>query len=222
MAVEVKVLVSDAGWAALQPHIPADAEAKKRSLWFFDTPEQDLRGQELVLRLRLNARKTKAESTAKWRRWVSPYAPVRAAWSEVPGFKAEIDATLTERAPAWSITEEGVDIEAVTEAIRGEGPVKALFGEHQQRLVEAAAPLLPWRQLVAWGPIAAVKWGLPGDIDLERWTVEGDSVIELSCRGEAEQPLFDRILGFLRGCELDGASLPGGKTAWAFRTMHRP
>ena len=222
MAVEVKVLVSDDGWGALQPHIPADAEGKKRSLWFFDTPEQALHGQELVLRLRLNAKKTKAESTAKWRRWVSPYAPVRAAWSEVPGFKAEIDATLTERAPAWSVTEEDLDIDAVTEAIGGEGPVKALFGEHQQRLVEAALPLLPWKALEAWGPIEAVKWALPNDIALERWTVEGDSVIELSCRGEAEQPLLDRILGLLRACELDGASLPGGKTAWALRHLRAP
>ena len=50
-----------------------------------------------------------AESTAKWRKLASPFIPVLYTWNRLHGFKVEVDATLTESVPAWSMTRDGFD-----------------------------------------------------------------------------------------------------------------
>jgi hypothetical protein len=221
MDVEVKVLISDEHWVKLKERIPANVEDKMREVWFFETPKLSLKQQEVVLRVRVNRKKNKAESTAKWRRWVSPYVPVRDAWEQLSGFKAEIDASLTDGVPAWSITEEDLEENLFQAMVAEEKRVLEFFNKHQRLLVESAWPLLPWDELKAWGPITSVKWELPESVTIERWTVGKESVIEVSLRGQYQDVALGEIRKWLSADGIEAEALEGGKTAWALTRLIR-
>jgi hypothetical protein len=221
MDVEVKVLISDEHWAKLKEHIPMDVDDKKREVWFLDTPKLSLKQQEVVLRARINLKKKEAESTAKWRRWVSPFVPVRDAWEQLPGFKSEIDASLTDGVPAWSITEEDLEENLFRSVVAGEKRVLEFFNKQQQQLVESAWPLLPWNKLKALGPITSVKWEVSEGVVIERWTVGEESVIEVSKRGQYQDVVLGEIREWLIADGIKAEALEGGKTAWALARLVR-
>lgn len=221
MDVEVKVLIADRYWAKIKDRIPGDVDDKKREVWFFETPELSLKQQDVVLRARVNRKKNTAESTAKWRRWVSPFVPVRSAWEQLPGFKAEIDASLTEGVPAWSVTENDLDENLFRAVVAKEKPVREFFNKHQQLLVESAWPSLPWDSLRAWGPIASVKWELPNGIAIERWTIGEESAIEVSKRGQYQDVVLGELREWLSADGIEADALEGGKTAWALTILVR-
>lgn len=221
MDVEAKVLISDEHWAKIKERIPVNIADKKREVWFFETPELSLKQQEVVLRARVNRKKKKAESTAKWRRWVSPFVLVRDAWEQLPGFKAEIDASLTDGVPAWSVTEEDLEENLFRAVVAEEKPALEFFNKHQRLLVESAWPLLPWDKLRVWGPIASVKWEVPESIAIERWTVGEESVIEVSKRGQHQDVVLGEIREWLRADGIEEDALEGGKTAWALACLVR-
>jgi hypothetical protein len=221
MDVEVKVLISDKHWAKFKERIPVNIDDKMREVWFFETPKLSLKQQEVVLRARVNRKKKKAESTAKWRRWVSPFVPVRDAWEQLPGFKAEIDASLTDGVPAWSVTEEDLEENLFRAVAAEEKRVLEFFNKQQRLLVESAWPLLPWNKLRAWGPIASVKWEVPEGITIERWTVGEESVIEVSKRGQHQDVVLGEIREWLSADGIEAEALEGGKTAWALARLLR-
>jgi hypothetical protein len=221
MDAEVKVLVSDKHWSKIKDRIPDDADDKKREVWFFETRELSLKQQEIVLRARVNLKKKKVDATAKWRRWVSPFIPVRDAWEQLAGFKAEIDASLTEGVPAWSVTKDGLEEDHFRAVVSKQRPVREFFNEHQRLLVEFAWPLLPWDKLLAWGPIESVKWELQKGIAIERWTVGGKSAIEVSKRGQHQDVVLGEIREWLRADGVAAETLEGGKTAWALANLVR-
>jgi hypothetical protein len=219
MDVEVKVLISGDHWTKVKKVIPIDVDDKKREIWFFDTPVLSLRQQEVVLRARVIRKKKLADSTAKWRRWASPFVSVRNAWEELPGFKAEIDASLTEGVPAWSITEKNLEEKLFRAVAAEEKRVREFFNKHQRLLVESAWPLLPWDKLSAWGPIASVKWNAAEGVAIERWTVGDESVVEVSKRGQYHEVVLGEIREWLSAEGIEGEALEGGKTAWALACL---
>lgn len=219
MDCEVKVLVGDEHWDQVKTRIPDGIDDKKREVWFFDTPDLVLKQHEVVLRARLNRKKKTAESTVKWRRWVSPYVPVLDAWNGIEGFKAEVDATLSEGVPAWSITREDLDEDTFEAARTSTEKLLEFFRDEQLLLVRSAWPQIPWKKVTAYGPIASVKWAITDSVAIERWTIQGESIIEVSKRGEDQAEALQEILDWLRTAGVEGAALPGGKTAWALERL---
>ncbi len=219
MDVEMKLLISAEYSAKIAKGIPEGVDDKKREVWFFETPHLTLKRQEVILRTRVNRKKKKVDSTAKWRRWVSPFATVRDAWQRLPGFKAEMDASLTESVPAWSVTQEEIEEDLFRSVADEKTRVSELFNKHQRQLVESGWPLLPWNEVKVWGPIESVQWKLPENITIERWTVGADSIIEISKRGEHQEVILGEIRDWLRRYEINGKALEGGKTAWALTRL---
>ena len=73
---EVKLLIDNDHWREIQANIPEIEKETKREVWFFETADLALKKHELVLRVRIEPKKNEVESTAKLRRWVSPYPEV--------------------------------------------------------------------------------------------------------------------------------------------------
>lgn len=221
MEIEVKVLICDRHWGTVRKRIPTCVGDKKREVWFFETSDLSLKQQEVVLRVRVSLKKKTAESTAKLRRWVSPFVSVREAWEQLPGFKAEIDASLTDGVPAWSVTENEVDEALFRAVLAKEKKAQEFFNKQQRLLVESAWPLLPWDRLRAWGPITSAKWDLPKSVAIERWTVGNESLIEVSKRGQYQDVVLEEIREWLSADAIESEALEGGKTAWALARLTR-
>ncbi len=221
MDVEVKVLIAAEHWPKMRSRIPAEVDEKNREVWFFETSDLALKRHDVVLRVRVNRKKGTADATVKQRRWVSPFVSVREAWEQLPGFKAEIDASLTEGVPAWSITAEDLEEDSFRAAAANERGPREFFTKHQRLLVESAWPLLPWNTLEARGPIASVQWKLADGFTIEQWTVGEESVVELSRRGPSQDAALDEIRRLLSAEGLEAQSLEGGKTAWALTRLVR-
>jgi hypothetical protein len=219
MAAEVKVLVSDQHWTEIQERILFGIDDKKREVWFFETPDLSLKQQEIILRTRISRKSKKVESTAKWRRWVSPFPAVHDAWAQLPGFKAEIDATLNDSVTAWSVTEEDLGENVFLAVMAEEKSVLELFSKNQRLLVGSAWPLIPWDKLCKMGPTKSAKWVVSENISVERWTVGEDSVIEISKRGESKDIILREICEWLSSFGIDAEALEGGKTAWALEHL---
>lgn len=215
MDCEMKILVGGKYWDRIKNQIPEGLDDKARDVWFFEAPDLLLKQHEVVLRARVNKKKKEAESTAKWRKWVSPFIPVLDAWHRLSGFKAEVDATLTESVPAWSITRDGFD-QSIFEAAQS-SPRKLLefFGDEQQLLVRGALPNVPWDRIRAYGPLTSLKWEIADSVSIERWTFNNESIIEISKRGEDQSDALKEIRSWLRAADVEGKELSGGKTAWA-------
>lgn len=219
MDVEVKVLIAETDWSHIQNGIPDDVDEKKREIWFFDTPDLLLKQQEVVLRARVNRKKGKVDTTTKWRRWVSPYVSVLNAWQQLDGFKAEIDASVTESVPAWSITVDDLKEEKFRAVVAQDKTPLDFFSEQQQLLAKSAWPKLPWKKLQALGPIASSKWELDHEISIERWSINADSVIEISKRGDDQASTLRKIYDWLKTTGAEANNLAGGKTAWALERL---
>lgn len=222
MDVEVKVLLAKEHWGKVKKRIPKDLDETKREIWFFETADLALKQQEIVLRARVHPKKETVESTTKWRRWVSPFVTVLRAWEPLPGFKAEVDASLTEGVPAWSMTAKDGQLDFFQAVTRGKKPVQALFNDYQRLLVESAWPQIPWKDLKPWGPIASLKWDLPKDLTIERWSIGDESIIEISKRGPNQIAALEEVRHWLSKADLELAALDGGKTAWALAQLIRP
>jgi hypothetical protein len=117
--------------------------------------------------------------------------------------------------PAWSITEGELDEELFRDVVSKEKQAIKFFNKHQRLLVESAWPQLPWDELHVRGPIESVKWELPGEIAMERWTIAAESVIELSQRGSNHEAVLTALRQWLRVDGIEAEALEGGKTAWA-------
>lgn len=215
----MKVLVGGEHWDKMKQQIPDDIDAKKRDVWFFETPECLLKQHGVVLRARINPKKKEAESTAKWRRWVSPFVPVLDAWDNIDGFKAEVDATLTEGVPAWSITRDGFEESLFIAAQTSSKKLLEFFGDDQQVLVRGAWPNVPWESIKAYGPFDSVKWAITDSVSIERWTIKEETIIEVSKRGENQSIALDEIRSWLQNAEVIAEEISGGKTAWALKLL---
>ena len=219
MDCEMKVLVGGEHWDKVKKQIPEEIDGKKRDVWFFETPDLLLKQHEVVLRARFSMKKKEAESTAKWRRWVSPFVPVLDSWDKLDGFKAEVDATLTESVPAWSITRDGLDQRVFEAAQTSSKNLLEFFGDEQQLLVRGAWPKVPWETIRAYGPFDSVKWAITDSVSIERWTIKEESIVEVSKRGEDQSNALKEIRSWLQGAGVAGEEISGGKTAWALRLL---
>ena len=84
--------------------------------------------------------------------------PCSLCMKRLHGFKAEVDATLTESVPAWSITRDGFDQSVFEEAQSSPRKLLEFFGDEQQLLVRGSLPILPWEEIRAYGPLTSPKW----------------------------------------------------------------
>lgn len=219
MEFEVKLLIDDQHWETISSLIQPDAKETKREIWFFETPDKNLKQHEVLLRVRVNRKKDEAETTAKWRKFVSPYPEVLEEWQKIKDFKAEIDATgkgdQTQQVPAWSITRKGMK-ESTFDIVKNDPrKIDRLFNEYQMLLVCSAWPGLPADRLQCFGPVDSIRFNLDNGLFIERWSIGNSSVIEISHRGEDCHSALERIEAWLAAADIPGEGLPGGKTAWA-------
>ena len=212
---EVKLLIDNTHWNLIEAIIPQSVEVKKREVWFFETADLALKKHELVLRARISHKKGEVESTAKWRKWVSPYPEVLNEWDSVKGFKSEIDATDDAAVPAWSVTRGKMQLPVFENARRDPRQTAKLFNSNQLLLVRSAWPDLPIKSLQCLGPIESSRWSIQNKINIERWSIKDDHVIEISKRGSDATTELNEIRKWLKQSGIESEPLPGGKTAWA-------
>ena len=150
---------------------------------------------------------------------VAPIIPVLYTWNRLHGFKAEVDATLSESVPAWSITCDGFDQSVFEEAQSSTGKLVEFFDDEQQLMVRGALPNLPWEEIRAYGPLTSFKWQIDDSVSIERWTFNDESFIEISKRGEDQSDAHKEIRSWLKAADVRGGELSGGKTAWALKAL---
>lgn len=219
MEFEVKLLIDDQHWKTISSLIQPDSKETKRDVWFFETPDKSLKQHEVLLRVRVSRKKDEAETTAKWRKFVSPYPEVLDEWLKIDEFKAEIDATGkdadAQHVPAWSISRKGLK-ESTFEVVKNDPrKIDRLFNEFQMLLVCSAWPALPADRLKCYGPVDSLRYNLKNGLFIERWVVGNSGIVEISCRGDDYHSALDMIEAWLAAAGIPGQGLPGGKTAWA-------
>ncbi len=229
MDVEVKALLSDKVWPTVAASLPPEKKAKVREVWFFDTDTLRLRDHGVILRARVN-KKGEVETTTKWRGLPLAALEPTETWARAQdldqtSFKAELDVSMhgggVEQVPAFSLTVEEVDPDRLRAALE-DHHVRKLFDKAQEHLAERPFPTLPWDELRAFGPIVAQKWEIAADLNLERWEVAGEGVIEVSKKGEDANRLIAEIQTWLHTIGVEDSMLGGGKTAWALGRLVRP
>lgn len=233
MNIEVKVLVPGDSWEQLRQLIPAEDDHKKREIWFFEIVVGGttlLKQRELILRARINRKKDKADTTAKLRRYIPTYPSILQAWEQIEGFKSEFDAggdsTSAANAddlgvPAWSLTANADSCTDLYQLKDRDSAVGQVFDHHQRVLLESAWPQLPWNQLKALGPIVSEKWEAPHDLSIEKWTIEQETLFEVSKRGETTDAvaLAAEIRQQLQAVGIQASGNVEGKTAWALKRL---
>ena len=99
--------------------------------------------------------------------------------------------------------------------------VEHLFNHHQRVLLEHVWPQLPWGQLKPLGPIDSVKWAALHDLSIEQWTIAGETLFEVSKRGEKEAAaaIAADIRQHLTALAIPSSGNGEGKTAWALKRL---
>jgi hypothetical protein len=208
-AVELKITVREEQEGPARRALELDEVAPEaRRVYFFDTQDLDLVKAGLVLRARV-IRDAADDSTVKLR----PVVPdrIEERFKRMEGFEIELDAvgdTLTCSAKLGA----GQRRDEIDEVAAGTRPLRRLFSEDQERLIDAYAPRgVDWAELSVLGPIQVRKWelepkGFPHEVTVEEWVLpDGSNLIELSIKvepgdaGEAGRD-FD---AFLRKREID-------------------
>lgn len=215
---EVKVSLAGGQLArALRALELDEEEARRRTIYFFDTRALELFRGGTVLRGR-GKDGGEDDSTAKLR----PMDPDRVdrRWFELDGFKCETDRAGDRSVESCSLTRAQRKGE-LGEAEAGRRPVRKLFSREQERFLETyASARVPWERLEVLGPVEARVWELrdarfQGKLVLEAWRLPGGpEFLELSTRsdpGEAEA-VQARLIRWVqsRGLALDPAQ--EGKT----------
>jgi hypothetical protein len=161
----------------------AGVDPARRKVYFYDTPELALFGQDLALR----ARVTDADdddSTVKLRPLPLPDIPAR--WSATDGVRIELDVVGQRQVPSAKLDGEPDrgDIEQVEHrAVK----LSKLFTKAQEALVADALPSgTSLNDLAVLGPVHARKWDLPPEtfphkLSVEEWSLpDATHFLELS------------------------------------------
>lgn len=217
--VEFKATLLPADEAKIPPLIRATGRLpQRRKVYFYDTADRRLSGNDLVLRARVTQGEAD-DSTVKLR----PVDPdeEHAAWRRIDAIRVELDVVGDKRVCSAKL--EGApdhgEIEDVEAKRRGLG---SLFTRAQEQLVAAYAPDgLSLRDLEVLGPVDARKWelddldGFPYTLVVEEWSLpDATHFIELSFKvspaeADAAQAAFR---AFLAGLDIDVAGDQTPKT----------
>jgi hypothetical protein len=197
-------------------------EPKRRTVFFFDTPQLDLFDAGLVLR----ARKTKDDvddTTVKLR----PVDPARIPldWMQTEGFEVEMDRVGDQEVISAKLSSEQ-DTGEIDDAVAGNRPLRKLFSTDQERLITEFGPAdVGWDALTVMGPIEVRKWKVELDdfeheIVAEAWKLpDASDLVELSIKVEPGQA-SDAAAAFtalLEGRGLDVSGDMQTKTKGALR-----
>lgn len=191
---------------------------QRRKVYFYDTADLRLFGNDLVLRARVTEGEDD-DSTVKLR----PVDPDEegAAWRRIDAIRVELDVVGDKRVCSAKL--EGApdhgEIEDVEARRRLLG---SLFTRAQEQLIAAYAPDgISLRDLEVLGPVEARKWelddleGFPHTLCIEEWSLpDASHFIELSFKvstaeADAAQAAFRT---FLAGLEVDVAGDQTAKT----------
>ena len=188
-AVEVKVTVIERDEEhALRTFSLERNTGERRRIFFYDTRNLDLYKRGVALRARECG--DECESTVK----IRPVDPARVAekWRKKGGFKVESDVVGPNviRSASYTTPQKRGELDDVASAKR---QIAKLFsGEQEEFLVDVAPVRVNFGELVALGPVTAMRWkfrheGLPYDLCVEEWRLpDGRNVIEVSIK--AKQP----------------------------------
>jgi hypothetical protein len=209
-AVELKITVREEQEGPARAALELDeVEPEDRRVYFFDTdPGLQLVKDGLVLRARV-VRDGADDSTVKLR----PVVPdeIEDRFKRMDGFEIELDAvgealTCSAKLSADQRRDE------IDEVAAGTRPLRRLFSEDQERLIDAYAPRgVEWDDLSVLGPVHVRKWelepkGFPHEVTVEEWVLpDGSNLIELSTKvepGDADEAERD-FDAFLRKRKID-------------------
>jgi hypothetical protein len=208
-AVELKITVREEQEGPARAALGLDeVEPEARRVYFFDTRDLALVGAGVVLRARV-VRDGADDSTVKLR----PVVPdrIEGRFKRMDGFEIELDAvgdalTCSAKLSADQRRDE------IDEVAAGTRPLRRLFSEDQERLVDAYAPRgVDWAELTVLGPVQVRKWelepaGFPHEVTVEEWVLpDASDLIELSIKvdpADADEAGRD-FDAFLRSREID-------------------
>lgn len=211
MENEVKVLVPGDSWDVLVTEAGLQGEGEPQQVWFFDTADRQLLANGVVLRARVGAR---FDTTVKLRAvGGDPLPDAVAALVDRDGAKDENDCTA-------DVCTRAVSLKAKLKV--SETPKRlAWFTAAQLGLLDAGGVSVPWGELRRFGPIrSAVYEDVRPALDVTRWEIEGEVLVEVSSRAEGDwKQAYADLVAQLAAWKLPTAGLPGGKTAWALERL---
>ena len=103
----------------------------------------------------------------------------------------------------------------IEEAAAGNRPLRKLFSQEQERLIEEHAPAgVDWDKLTVLGPVDVHKWEIepkdfPHEVTIEQWVLpDGSDLVELSTKAEP-QDAADATTQFLALLQRHGIDTEG-------------
>jgi hypothetical protein len=194
------------------------AQPLRRKVYFYDTKDLELYGNNLVLRARVT-QGDDDDSTVKLR--PVDLADDDADWRQIDGIRIELDVVGDKQIPSAKLDGEPDrgEIEEVEAKRRSAG---SLFSGRQEQLIADYSPDgISLQDLDVLGPVDARKWdldnpeGFPHTLGVEEWSLpDATRFIELSFKVSADEA-NDAQAAFralLTGLEIDVAGDPTPKT----------
>lgn len=194
------------------------AQPRRRKVYFYDTKDLALYGNDLVLRARVT-QGDDDDSTVKLR----PVDPAHgdARWRQIEGIRIELDVVGGKQIPSAKL--DGEPDRGEIEGVEGkQRPVASLFSGKQERLFADYAPdRTSLHELEVLGPVDARKWdldnpeGFPYALSVEEWSLpDATRFIELSFKVSADEAnnAQTAFRALLTGLEVDATGDPTPKT----------
>ncbi len=228
---EIKAMLAPAALDALLGVLhQRRADARQRTIVFYDTPDMALTAAGITLRVRRRAQ-GEAEATVKIHDMRQ--ADATASQLQHAGFSCEADVNGERHAStcAFSTTS---PIAAADSVLRDHSAaVSTLFSSSQHKFLSRSgmprlAREVTWPMLSAFGPIAALEWTAPAPYDraltmaIELWQLaDGTQLLELSMRvRDAEADVQQqRLQQWVTSAQLPLAPQQVGKTDAAMRAL---
>jgi hypothetical protein len=217
--VEFKLTVLATEEDTVQALLQRDGgQPQRRKVYFFDTTDLALYGEDLVLRARVT-QGDDDDSTVKLR--PVDLADDQARWRQIDGIRIELDVVGEKQIHSAKLDGEP-DRGEIEEVEAKQRPVGSLFSRKQERLIADYAPEgTSLDALRVLGPVDARKWdldnpeGFPYALSVEEWSLpDATGFIELSFKvpGEEAKAAQTAFRALLRDLELDVAGDQTAKT----------
>lgn len=193
-------------------------QPQRREVYFYDTKDLALFGEDLVLRARVT-QGDDDDSTVKLR--PVDLADGQASWRQIDGIRIELDVVGGTQVRSAKLDGEP-DRGEIEEVAAKQRPVASLFSGKQEQLIADHAPDgISLHELEVLGPVDARKWdldnpeGFPYTLSVEEWSLpDATRFIELSFKVSADEANDAQMAfrAFLTGLELDVAGDQMAKT----------
>lgn len=228
MAMELKITVRPEQTERAASVFGLDKKsARKRDVYFYDTPDLKLFNAGIVLR----ARKEKGaadDATVKIRPMAAEDAPEHLMGEE--GFKTETDVVGNREVPSASYTAPTGKGE-IDDVASGKRGVNKLYSKEQEEFLQAYGKIpVDFDKLDVMGPIETETWktrkaGFDGEITIERWHIpDGREILELSAKvkPDAFQAMRGDFTDYLTSQGIDPNGGGETKTKAALEALANP